>query len=42
MTFAGMEGVQMLEESAGNYSAQEQVTSAFCASTNVWDKNWMQ
>lgn len=29
MTFAGMEGVQMLEESAGNYSAQEQVTSAY-------------
>ena len=29
MTFAGMEGDQMLEESAGNYSAQEQVTSAY-------------
>ena len=29
MTFADMEGVKMLEESAGDYSAKEQVTSAY-------------
>ena len=29
MTFAGMEGIEMLEEAAGNFSAKEQVTSAY-------------
>lgn len=29
MDFAGMEGTPLLEESAGNYSAKEQITSAY-------------